>query len=182
MCRSWCVITQMLGVDQVLYVGLQLICAIMFHPAFHFEARTSWYASVALIIISAPLPFPCPVSLCHALSLNPGQPGCRSLRTWRWNAYLGHLQIGVGGWGTVLDSIQFSKSNWGIKWNLTMLSLRSNWSLKCAALMDRLRSPLTFFFTIRMPQNAQCVDVRVPVRSCTSCIQSSSIISVRMAV
>lgn len=39
-----------------------------------------------------------------------------------------------------------------------------------------------FFFTIRMPQNAQCVDVRVPVRSCTSSIQSSSIIRVRMAV
>ena len=96
---SWCVITQMLGVDQVLYVGLQLICAIMFHPAFHFEARTSWYASVALIIISAPLPFPCPVSLCHALSLNPGQPGCRSLRTWCWNAFPGHLQIGDGGGG-----------------------------------------------------------------------------------
>lgn len=51
----------MLGVNQVLYVGLQLICAVMFHPAFHFEARTSRYASVALIIIFAPLPFPCPV-------------------------------------------------------------------------------------------------------------------------
>lgn len=45
-----------------------------------------------------------------------------------------------------------------------------------------ITQPLTFFFTIRMPQNAQCVDVRVPVRSCTSSIQSSSIISVRMAV
>lgn len=41
-------------------MGLQLICAIMFHPAFHFEARTSRYASVALIIISAPLPFSMP--------------------------------------------------------------------------------------------------------------------------
>lgn len=67
---SWCVITQMLWVNQVLYMGLQLICAIMFHPAFHFEARTSRYASVALIIIFAPLPFPCPV--CHALSRSPG--------------------------------------------------------------------------------------------------------------
>lgn len=65
---SQCVITQLLWVNQVLYKGLQLICALMFHPAFHFEARTSQYASVALIIISAPLPFPCSLSVMLSVS------------------------------------------------------------------------------------------------------------------
>lgn len=75
-------------------MGLQLICAIMSHPAFHFEPRTSRYASVALIIISASLPFPCPVSL--SCSQSQPRPGCRSPRTWRWNAYLRRLQMRIG--------------------------------------------------------------------------------------
>lgn len=125
---SWCVITQLLGVNQVLYMGLQLICAIMFHPAFHFEARASWYASVALIIISAPLLFLCLASL--SCSQHQPGPGCRSPRTWRHNLSQVSSQWG-GGLGSIVHSVQFSNSNEGIKWNLTMLSLRWNWTLKC---------------------------------------------------
>lgn len=67
------------------------------------EARTSRYASLALIIISAPLPFPNPVSLSCLQSQS--TPGCRSLRTCRRNAYY-RWEL-----GTTLDSIQFSESH-----------------------------------------------------------------------
>lgn len=90
---SLCVITQMLWVNQVLYMGLQFIFAIMFHPAFHFEARTSRYASVALIIISAPLPLLYPVSLSCSLSLSPG----RGVNPWGHDA--GTSISGVCRWG-----------------------------------------------------------------------------------
>lgn len=77
---SWCVITQMLWVNQVLNVAPQLICAIMCCSAFHSEARTSRHASVALIIISALSPVS--VSCSHS----------RSLGTWRRSACLSRLQ------------------------------------------------------------------------------------------
>lgn len=129
---SWCVITQMLWVNQVLYMGLQLICAIMSHPAFHFEPRTSRYASVALIIISASLPFPCPVSL--SCSQSQPRPGCRSPRTWRWNAYLRRLQMRIGNYLRFNTIFQIKTED--LNEILHCYLSGSNWSLECAGLID----------------------------------------------
>lgn len=129
----------MLGVEQVVNAAFHLICAIMFHPAFHFEGE---HTRIRLSCSHNYFCFP---------PLFQGLPLCHSLPlAWLSIPPGGDATIPVSGVCprgslTVRDSIHSSERSWGIKWGPAVLPLGSICLPECAALMDWSHSSFGFY-------------------------------------